>query len=154
MEYKTFAIERLRDILTLGIAMQQEGAYSVIPFDIERAAQSIIHMVINNPNGFGLLAYDGDKPVGMIAGAMAPYFFGAGELASDYVWYIEPEYRGSRAAIRLLKEFKSWATDMGASELYMGVTTGVSAERTGQLLQRLGFKPVGGNYKVELDVKS
>ena len=154
MEYKSFAIERLRDILKLGIAMQQEGAYSVVPFDIEKAAQSIVHMVIKNPNGFGLLAYDGDVPVGMIAGSIAPYFFGRGSLASDFVWYVEPEYRGSRTAIRLLKEFKSWATAMGASELYMGVTTDVSAARTGKLLTRLGFEHVGGNYKVELDVQS
>jgi len=152
MEYKTFAVERLRDILVLGMAMQQEGAYSVIPFDIERSAQSIIHMIINNPDGFGLLAYDGDAPVGMIAGCLAPYFFGQGTLASDFVWYVLPEHRGSRASIRLLKEFRSWAKEKGADELYMGVTTNVAADRTGQLLERLGFEFVGGNYKVALNV--
>lgn len=150
MEYKSFAVERLRDILKLGIAMQEEGDYSGVPFDIEKASQSILQMVIKNPNAFGVLAYDGDTPVGMIAGSVTPYFFSRGMMASDYVWYVQPEYRGSRAAIKMLKMFLSWSRDMGAMEAYVGVSTNVSPQRTGKLLERLGFTHIGGNYKVEL----
>lgn len=151
MEYKPFEVERLRDILQLGIAMQQESAFSVIPFDIEQTAHSIVDLVINNPNGFGLLAYtDEGEAVGMIAGSITPYFFSRGAVASDFVWYVKPEHRGSRAAVKLLKAFKSWATEKGASQLYMGVTTNISADRTGDLLQRLGFEHVGGNYRAQI----
>ncbi len=152
MEYKPFEVERLRDILQLGIAMQQEGDYAAVPFDIEQAAKSILAMVINNPNGFGLLAYtDQGVAAGMIAGSVTPYFFSQGSVASDFVWYVKPEYRGSRAAIKLLKAFKSWATEKGALQLYMGVTTNVSAERTGEMLKRFGFEHVGGNYRAWLN---
>ena len=152
MEYKPFEVERLRDILQLGIAMQQEGDYAAVPFDIEQAAKSILAMVINNPNGFGLLAYtDAGEAVGMIAGSISPYFFSQGALASDFVWYVKPEYRGSRTAIKLLKAFRSWAEENSASELYMGVTTNVSAGRTGDMLQRMGFEHVGGNYRARLN---
>jgi len=151
MEYKPFEVDRLRDILQLGVAMQQESEFSAIPFDIEQAAQSIVALVVNNPRGFGMLAYtDEGKPVGMISGSITPYFFSRGWVASDFVWFVLPEYRGSRAAVKLLKLFKSWATEKGASELYMGVTTNVSADRTGELLQRMGFKHVGGNYRARL----
>ena len=51
----------------------------------------------------------------------------------------------------MLKMFKAWAAEKGASELYMGVTTNVSADRTGELLQRMGFKHVGGNYRARLN---
>jgi N-acetylglutamate synthase-like GNAT family acetyltransferase len=109
-------------------------------------------MVINNPNGFGLLAYtDAGEAVGMIAGSISPYFFSQGALASDFVWYVKPEYRGSRTAIKLLKAFRSWAEENSASELYMGVTTNVSAGRTGDMLQRMGFEHVGGNYRARLN---
>ena len=152
MKYEPFEVERLQDILRLGIAMQQEGDYAAVPFDIEQAAKSILAMVINNPNGFGLLAYtDQGVAAGMIAGSISPYFFSQGALASDFVWYVKPEYRGSRTAIKLLKAFRSWAEENSASELYMGVTTNVSAGRTGDMLQRMGFEHVGGNYRARLN---
>jgi GNAT superfamily N-acetyltransferase len=152
MKYEPFEVERLQDILRLGIAMQQEGDYAAVPFDIAQAANSILGMVINNPNGFGLLAYtDEGEAVGMIAGSISPYFFSQGALASDFVWYVKPEYRGSRTAIKLLKAFRSWAKENNASELYMGVTTNIAADRTGELLQRLGFEHVGGNYRARLN---
>jgi GNAT superfamily N-acetyltransferase len=152
MKYEPFEVERLRDILQLGIAMQQEGDYAAVPFDIAQAANSILGMVINNPNGFGLLAYtDEGEAVGMIAGSVTPYFFSQGSLASDFVWYVKPEHRGSRTAIKLLQAFRSWAADHGASELYMGITTNISAGRTGDMLQRMGFEHVGGNYRARLE---
>jgi hypothetical protein len=33
----------------------------------------------------------------------------------------------------------------------MGISTGLFAERTGQLLERVGFDHVGGNYRVRLN---
>jgi hypothetical protein len=36
----------------------------------------------------------------------------------------------------------------------MGVTTNVESARTGELLQRLGFEHVGGNYRKRLNVGS
>lgn len=154
MRYEPFALPLLYDIITLGRAMQEESAFSVIPFSVERSAASIMRLIVDNPNGFGVLAYDEDKPVGMIAGSLNPYFFSTGGLASDYVWYILPEYRGSRTSIRLLNMFRDWAKERGASELYMGISTNVNADRTGQLLERMGFKHVGGNYKLALNVES
>jgi len=155
MRYEPFEVSRLLDILQLGIAMHQESEFSAVQFDIEQAAHSIVSLVIENPNGFGMLAYTDDgKPAGMIAGSITPYFFSLGWVASDFVWFMRPEYRGSRAAVKLLKSFRTWAAEKGASELYMGVTTNVSADRTGDLLQRMGFKHVGGNYRVRLTNES
>jgi len=152
MKYEPFAVERLRDTIKLGMAMQQEGDYNKVPFDIERAAQSTVSFIINNKNGFGVLAYtDEGEPIGMIAGSITPYFFGKGTVASDFVWYVLPEHRGSRTAVKMLKMFVDWAREQGALELYMGVSTNVAPERTGDVLKRYGFEHVGGNYKVRLN---
>jgi hypothetical protein len=37
--------------------MQQESQFIDVPFDVEQTANSVMQLVINNPNGFGLLAY-------------------------------------------------------------------------------------------------
>ena len=155
MRYEPFAVERLQDILRLGIAMQQEGDYNVVPFDIAAAANSIMGMVIHNPEGFGMLAYtDEGEPVGMLAGSISPYFFSDGKLASDFVWFVSPEHRGSRVALKLLQKFVDWARENGATELYMGVTTNISSDRTGKVLEKRGFEHVGGNYRVRLHGQS
>jgi GNAT superfamily N-acetyltransferase len=152
MKYEPFEVDRLRDVLQLAFAMQQESQFIAVPFDVEQTANSVMQLVINNPNGFGLLAYtDEGEPVGMITGSITPYVFSRGWVASDFAWYVKPEYRGSRAAIKLLKAFKAWATEKGALQLYMGVTTNVSAGRTGDVLQRMGFEHVGGNYRTQLN---
>jgi GNAT superfamily N-acetyltransferase len=152
MKYKSFDVDTLRDVLQLAYAMQQESQFIDVPFDVEQTANSVMQLVINNPNGFGLLAYtDEGEPVGMITGSISPYVFSRGWVASDFAWYVRPEHRGSRAAIKLLKAFKSWATEKGALQLYMGVTTNVSAERTGEMLKRFGFEHVGGNYRARLN---
>jgi GNAT superfamily N-acetyltransferase len=154
MQYEPFAIERLQDILRLGLAMHGEGGYRVVPFDIEKAANSILRLVINNEDGFGMLAYTSEgKPVGMIAGSITPYFFSRGLVASDFVWFVLPEYRGSRTSLRLLDSFKNWAEERGAFQLFMGVSTNISADRTGELLGKMGFEHMGGNYRVNLDAK-
>lgn len=152
MKYEPFAIERVRDILSLGLKMHEETDFKVVPLDIEQSASSIMNMVINNPRGFGVIAYTDDgKPVGMLCGGISNYVFSKGSVANDYAWYVLPKYRGSRAAVKMLTMFKSWSRDNGATELYIGISSGLFAERTGKFLERSGFDHVGGNYRVRLN---
>ena len=43
-----------------------------------------------------------------------------------------------------------WAKAQGAAELHIHATSGIAPDRTGKLLQRLGFKAYGGNYAVRV----
>ena len=152
MKYKPFAIERLQDIIGLAFKMQQESDFQTVPFDIEQIANSVLRLVIDNPRGFGVIAYTDDgKPAGMLTGSITDYVFSKGSIASDFAWFVLPEHRGSRTALKMLNMFKSWARENGATELYMGITTNVSKDRIGQLLERVGFDHVGGNYRVRLN---
>lgn len=152
MRYEPFSIENIRDTIGLAMRMQQESDFKEVPFDIETMAQSVINLVINNPRGFGVVAYtDKGEPVGMLCGSITDYVFSRGSVASDFAWFVLPEYRGSRSALKMLKMFQAWAKDQGATELYMGITTNVKADRTGELLKRVGFDHVGGNYRVRLN---
>lgn len=148
--YEPFSVERIRDIIALGLQMHAESAYSDMPFDIETAAQSIYTNIIQGDAGFGVIAYKDDKPVGMMAGALATQFFGPAVFAYDFVWYVVPEDRGSRTAIRMLKKFESWARSKGAKEIHLGVTTGVDPDKTHGIYERMGYKHVGNNYTLKI----
>ena len=151
MKYEPFSVKSISDVIGLAMKMQQESDFQTVPFDIDQLANSIMRMVIDNPRGFGVIAYTDDGvPAGMLAGGLSYYMFSRGSVANDYAWFLLPEHRGSRAALKMLKMFKTWARDNGATELYMGITTDVSKDRTGELLKRVGFDHVGGNYRVKL----
>jgi len=68
-------------------------------------------------------------------------------IASDTVWYVSTQSRGSRVGLQLLRAFEKWAKERKAAEIYMGVSSGLSAGKTGAMLQKLGYNVVGGNYK-------
>jgi GNAT superfamily N-acetyltransferase len=151
VRFEEFSFNNLADVLQLGLAMHKEGAYSTVEFDVERTAYCILEMVIKNPDGFGVVVYDKNgKAVAMMAGGVSSYFFSPKRKAYDHVWFVVPEHRGSRTAVLLLKRFLDWAKSREASEVFVGVTTNIAPEKTGKLLSRLGFKHVGGNYRLDL----
>jgi hypothetical protein len=51
--------------------------------------------------------------------------------------------------IRLLKEFQKWATEQNVNRIQVGISSGMSMDRTGALLERMGFSQIGGLYKVD-----
>lgn len=143
---------REQDIIpmgNLGYQMYKEGAFKDLDWDFDKVHR-LTERYINNPSThFALCAYDEDKLVGMIMGYLTPYYFGNDILACDHLWYVDPSYRGSRTGLRLLKEFRSWALDHGAKEVCIGISTGTDVDRTGALLERIGFAHVGGTYKAD-----
>jgi GNAT superfamily N-acetyltransferase len=152
MKYEPFSVKRIADVIGLAMKMQQESDFKTVPFDVDQIANSIMRMVVDNPRGFGVVAYTDDgQPVGMLAGGLSYYMFSRGSVANDYAWFVLPEHRGSRAALKMLNMFKSWARDNGATELYIGITSDITKDRTGQMLERIGFDHVGGNYRAKLN---
>ena len=131
----------------LGYQMYKEGAFKELDWDFEKVHR-LTKRYIEKPNThFALCAYDDENLVGMIMGYLTPYYFGNDILATDHLWYVDPEYRGTRVGLKLLKDFRSWAIKSGAKEVCIGISTGTDVDRTGALLERLGFNHVGGTYK-------
>jgi GNAT superfamily N-acetyltransferase len=134
-------------MVLLGEAMHGESAFSERVFSPEKLGALLHHYVANPEHCFGSVAYIGPDMVGMFVGYTTDYFFGPERLACDLFWYVSPEHRGSRAGVRLLRSFELWAKSRGVVEVSAGVSTAVAFERTGALLQKLGYTQVGGNYK-------
>jgi len=97
------------------------------------------------PTNVAFGAFDDSKLIGFITGMYHEYFFSSNKKVSDLGFYILPEYRGSRASIKLLKELENWAQSFGVEDLYLGQTTAVNIEKTQKFYERLGYKTVGFN---------
>lgn len=130
-------------LLELGRKMHAESPrFSKLEYSDAKAEQ-LFNVLLSNPNGVVLIADDESQIIGMMAGFASEHFFSQQLFASDFVLFIEPEHRGGTAAMRLVKEFEKWATDLGVAEIVLGISTEVHAERTAELYGRLGFDRSG-----------
>jgi len=102
----------------------------------EKTINIVAHLA---SNGGGFVAELDGELVGMIGGVLVPHFFSDFKYACDLVVFVKPDHRGSTVAIRLVKTFEKWAFENGAEEVVLGVSTGVSQERTVCVYQHLGY---------------
>ena len=130
--------------------MHRESAYSFLPFETEKVRQFIVSFIEDADTQCGLVAEKNNVIVGMLGGYIGDYFFCYEKVAYDTLLFVERQNRGSSAAARLIRAFRQWAIDSGASEICLGISTNISTERTGMFYERMGLKQVGGIYKQRL----
>jgi GNAT superfamily N-acetyltransferase len=132
-------------LLPLAAAMHAESRFHALDFD-QNKMRALFEHLAGNENGC-LLTVEHDGALhGVLAGGLAQDFFGNTVAAFEYGVYVAPTRRGSMAGVRLVKTYLAWARGRGAVYINMGVTTGVTTDRTGALYERLGARKVGDLY--------
>lgn len=137
-------------IFRLSVYMHQETDFKNFQFSPEKAVNNIGAWIHGGNERFLLVAERGQGVVGMLFAALKRPWFGDDLMASEEVFYVHPDHRGSRAAYLLMREFRKTAEALGARHLRAGVATGSSpaAER---LYQHFGMRYVGGNYSAHIN---
>lgn len=148
MEYRIGTEADIRPIYQLGKKMHAESEFQTLHWNEEKVLKWL-DMNFKSPNRFVYCAYDNDTLSGVFIGSISEFYFGNDRLASDLLWYVGEAYRGTRVGIRLLKEFQKWATEQNVNRIQVGISSGMSMDRTGALLERMGFSQIGGLYKVD-----
>lgn len=144
-EVRRANLEELHEIVELGQIMHAESPrFSRYPFLPERLLETLVRLHAMK-HACVFVAREKDDLVGFFFGVAFPHYACDFIQASDMALFVHPEYRGSTAAIRLVREFVKWAVAMGA-EPSIGVNTGVHTERTGALLEALGGKHSGSTW--------
>lgn len=134
-------------LVEMGFQMHQESAYAFLPYDRDKVHRLIIDHLDHPEDCFLHIAEVDGRPAGLLMGMLSDYFFCGESIASDEAFFVEPEHRGTSAAVRLLRAFRQWAKARGAAELCLGVSTRVAADRTGRFYERMGLTQVGAIYK-------
>lgn len=95
--------------------------------------------LIGDPRGFVLVAEIDDRIVGGIVAQAAAHWASRDLVASEVAFFLLPEHRGTRIAMRLVQQMHEWAYQLGCVMLQAGCSTGVADERTAHFYERLGF---------------
>jgi hypothetical protein len=156
MKIRPMEIGDVDALITLARIYVQESRFNGFPFDEVRVRASLLHM-INSPRSdhFSCVAHTSDKKItGALIGSIGSYFFCDRTVATSVFFFVDPAERGGFAALKLILAFRAWANNRQASELYIGIASGVLVERTGKFLQRIGMRFTGGNYSMWLNAHS
>ena len=144
--------EDFEDIHALGQWMQENSHFANNGW-CSRKIYTIVSLAQNpDSNIFLRVCERNNKIIGFFVGSVSEYFFSDKIIAQDMVLVFHPNERQniSRDIIRLIKDFEKWAKEKGATEVAIGITSGIAGEGYPKLLKRLGFNQVGILTKKEV----
>ncbi len=94
-----------------------------------------------------LVAQDSkDQIVGALIGLIEQQIFSDLITASVMHYDVLPEARAGGWGVRLLKAFEGWANNRKVFEICVGVNSGLSDQKVGRFLEKMGYQFIGGNY--------
>lgn len=129
----------------LGSLMHQESRFNVLRFNASKVGDFILHLI--NTNQFAVVAEKDGEIIGGFTGAIMPHYASDDLVAYDFALFLHPEHRGGMTGVKLVKAYREWALSRGAKMVSMGVNTGVHAEQTGKMFERIGFELIGYLYE-------
>jgi RimJ/RimL family protein N-acetyltransferase len=109
-------------------------------FDAEQLAATTQRLMAH---GLVLVADAGDGVVGMLALTTYQHPLSGDRIATEIVWWVDPEVRGGRAALQLFAAGEAWARAEGATHLQMIAPS----DKVGRFYERLGFAKLETHYQ-------
>lgn len=122
------------------------------PFD-ELMTRVTLGQIVNNKtrdyqNLF--VVYHYDHAVGFLLASIGHLMYADAKVAHQNLLYVTPSSRGSQAVLALMQAYEDWATNRGASLSFTGSNVEWSAEKTGRVFAKLGYRQIGVTFVKEL----
>jgi GNAT superfamily N-acetyltransferase len=110
--------------------------------DPDRIAALVTHLTTATAAAAGFIAEQDGQAVGMFGVFSFVHPIIGDVIASELCWWIEPEARGSRIGLELLRAAEDWAKARAAVWMEMIAPN----ERVGQFYERLGYARTDVHY--------
>lgn len=134
-------------LFKLAAAMHHETDFRSLTFDPQKALDRIASWIIA-PDALMAVAEQNGEVVGMLAATSSCPWFTSDTIASEDLFFVRKDKRGSRTAFRLMQHFIAWAADKGAAHLRAGIATGEPGANAERLYEHFGFHRVGGSFSL------
>jgi ribosomal protein S18 acetylase RimI-like enzyme len=146
MRVRAATDEDIPAVVALGARNHVESHFRWLPYEPEKLA-AYARQFVKDEDKLGVVAESAKgEVVGYMAAFVSPYFFCDELQAADLLLYVVPEYRGSSAAIRLIRAYTTWAQAMGAREATLALRANIDIEKTGGFYRKLGFRQTVPHY--------
>ena len=128
-------------LLELGRLLLSESSLSRFTFDFAKASDSLANIITGG--GVVFVAERDGEIIGGFAGGITELWYSKDKVGFDYSLFVQPGRRNGLTAVKLVTAFETWATELGAVELHLGITTGVNINGTTRLYESLGYQHIG-----------
>lgn len=150
MHVRTAILRDLDTLVDFGKRLTSESPrFKHQGFDEDRAVQLFTHL-IEKFESICIVYDEYDNPVGTLIGCIDVEWRTGQRLAFEQGVYILPEYRKTGAATTLVNYFIEWAKINNADRIQLGTISGIHADKTVNLYEKLGFDLIG--YVLEMEV--
>lgn len=133
-------------IVEMGSRSLREGAYKDQLGDNPDVTRKLAQNILKNHVGTILVAEEDDKAIALLAMLFYPHPYSGEPIASEIMWYVEPEYRQSFTALALLRAGERLARAKGAKRMQFTAPT----SDVGKAYESLGYKPIEVSYQKTL----
>lgn len=154
MKIEIAASEHIEELISLGCRMYEESALTSLPLDVERARKTFRAALDDDKGMYCLFIARSSEgvPAGWLFGTITRPWFTDALVAHDHAFFVAPEFRGSSAALKLLKVFRRWAEKRNARMLNVSQRVGVEMDRFDRFMRRAGFESRGTNFSMTLEL--
>lgn len=136
-------------LLELGQMLISESALSRFKFDFGKASDSLANIITGG--GVVFVAEQDGEIIGGFAGGITELWYSREKIGFDYSLFVQPGRRNGLTAIKLVTAFEAWASELGAVELHLGISTGVNIDGTTRLYEHLGYEHIGPLFKKKVN---
>lgn len=130
--------EEIVDMTILNVT-ETRSEHVVVPDVVRATYQSYL----DRANPVFYVAEHQRRVVGFVMYSVCRYRFTHGQFMAQEVLFVRPEFRGTRAAVLLMKQLIADAERLEIREIVGGNDNSFNSDRTRRFLEHFGFKMVG-----------
>lgn len=109
----SIAQERDREIVkTMCRSFHSASPYYKLPLDEDKLDTLVTYFLSNPREGIIILLNQGSVVCGLLCARVSDLLFNQSKVASEVVFWIEPEHRGGTGASLLIAGFEHWADEV------------------------------------------
>jgi GNAT superfamily N-acetyltransferase len=128
-------------IKTMCLNFAQASPYADVEIDKEKMEELISDILEGDgTKSIIILGVVDDKPVAMMAAS--EMLLNRQFIAQEVIFWVEPEHRGSRLALKLMEAYEFWAKKVGCSFTQMSLVETEQAQKIARLYERKGYAPI------------
>lgn len=131
-------------IKELVLGFYKESPYRDVTLDHTKVDKVIDALLSNDDAVTVLLVNPEAEPCGIIAGYISELIFSHDKVASEAIWYVNPEHRGKRISLKMVDAFEFWAHKRGCKFVHMSLLA--DNDRVGKIYKRKGFAEAETSY--------
>ncbi len=140
------------ELVTLMRAMHAESGRFELPFSEGRAQATFAAAVADEKGAYCVLLArtSQGEPAGLLFGTITRPWFSEALIAHDHAFFVLPSWRGSSAAMKMLRVFRRWAVKRNAAVLNISQRAAIEMDRFDRFMEREGFRSIGKNFSARL----